>query len=251
MIDAVKRFGWLFYENKPFLAEHAPGSYASVILVDFNSDGTKEIVITAGYPPRAVPASEIFSVVDGQLQSVGGFPGYPGATKEENNYDKQCENNFQLITTGKETFILQWAYSSYNGMSCKTLLLIDATTFQYKPVVACVEPYINDGRPQETTYYKISGHENCDTEFLETAIYSQSFNDVEPITEDQFDRLVSELQIDISNIHFDHVVDYNLSHMPSFDSSQEEIKIALSLVNDPNAIETTNSCISEMVKQAY
>lgn len=247
---AIEEFDWLFYENKPFLAKNAPGSYASIVIIDINNDGIKEIVITAGYPPRAIPASEVFSIVNGRLQSIGGFLGYLGATDESNSNDEN-NNSVKLVHKDNAASILQWTHSSYSGISCKALTIVDVTTLQYKPVVACTEPYMNDRRPQTSEYYQISRHENCPTDFLETTIYSQSFDDVELITEEQFNELVSEFQEKADSISFEHVMDYNLSHMPDFDLTPEETEEALLLVDDPDAIKSTNSRIAELVYKAY
>ncbi len=121
--EAIKKFNWVSYDEKPFLYKNIFAHECKVFVCDIDNDEIPEIMLTEIYSPREANATEILKFENDKYTSAYGFWGK--CYSEENNISVYKNQNNDEIVISKT--------SSYHGGVKNTVVSeINISSFSYK-----------------------------------------------------------------------------------------------------------------------
>jgi len=244
----IDHFEWLGLDNKPYLqANDELPSFCCIYLVDLVIDGTQEMILMRDYPPRTIPACEVFAFTDEGIISIGGFLGYLGST--QNNILNSPSLNGLIpvyLNESGERILFQWVQSCYGNVSRTVCLETNLDLMEYKPIVA--HYLYDDDTLQKESFFQISDGAPIERNYIEADLiptldggdYTLS------ISKDEYNALLESYYSDlkeISDIEYQYITSYHLDNLPVMD-----------LYGNPNSfsddIQTSNQMIAEAVWKA-
>lgn len=121
--EAIKKFNWASYDEKPFLYENIFAHECKVFVCDIDEDEIPEIMLTEIYSPREADATEILKFENGEYVSAYSFWGNCYSDEENISfYENQNKDKVMISKT-----------SSYHGGVRNTVVSeINISTFSYK-----------------------------------------------------------------------------------------------------------------------
>lgn len=259
MWEILHNFNWMGddgnYENafadKPFLQINADGNSGAVGVCDINRDGEMEFLMVVYHVPRGIPSTEVFTIQDNRLQSIGGFFGRQDEPQKLSYYkDKQ----------GRLLFLRE-TEAHYGGIT-NTLVATYLDDFCNVPVASVRSHYDSEVDPQYYYVFPDNSNIKCTNDFLCGGfISSLDSEDKYDATEEEYSARISEFMGSLTwveDVEYDYSAYYHLYNFCELTNEIRGKEISEGLnasppkdFHTPEEVKKTSDMVAAALYEAY